>query len=228
MPRTAIQPPESCDLFNDKGEKIELKWRNIDVESRKSNKWIEDSDDRSASRRLHTSGIHRKQYALKKCTGDDTLLVRRNHQGRVNYWTTDQALTWNADAPVAEPTAAGSSKINDIPAFAVLARLSPRKNFAGQTGAKRKSPNNKQDQICQVCKLKFESTADIATDSPWMGCSFTTAADKKCSYWVHVHCKGFPDMTEKEAEKINFFCELHNPKKHGIRKPNVRTKKGKK
>lgn len=69
MPLKKILPPTLCGVFDDKGKPVPFKWASKDVNFRKSNKWVEDSDRRSECRRNLTSGIQRKQFALKTCTG---------------------------------------------------------------------------------------------------------------------------------------------------------------
>ena len=39
--------------------------------------------------------------------------------------------------------------------------------------------------ICQLCKIVFESKEDISTDSTWINCS-----GKSCNWWVHSRCVG--------------------------------------
>lgn len=143
----------------------------------------------------------------------------------ISSWTTDSSLLKWSNAPLSVEVddqpgpSRKSSKKRSIPDFAVLARLSPSKNVV-EPAVKQKKAAMCEANICRVCGIKYKTKKDIETESPWMGCSFeieTKKEKRQCDYWVHCHCKGFPDMTCEEAKQINFFCELHNPKKHGTR-----------
>ena len=54
-------------------------------------------------------------------------------------------------------------------------------------------------EVCRICHVKYESPADIETDSPWLNCA------KKRNWWVHARCVGVfygnSDRGEKQLEK---------------------------
>ncbi len=67
---------------------------------------------------------------------------------------------------------------------------------------------------CAHCGIVYQSEADDALKSPWVGC-----AAKKCSYWIHACCgnifyrdddAGFKALGRWASE--HFFCKRHMPK----------------
>ena len=87
----------------------------------------------------------------------------------------------------------------------------------GETSARSKGvlydPN-----ICQICRLRYESEANIETDSPWINCG-----SKSCKWWVHSRCLGIyyenSDNGERRLGKwieSNCFCRQHFPNVAGI------------
>ena len=156
-------------------------------------------------------------FTLKKCTGDDSLFATRNHKGIIKYWSTDHTLLTFDSNEAAEPNNMLNS--TPVPSFTDLARASPSKS---QQKARVPASDGDPD-ICRICEIRYESREDIETDSPWMGC-----VSNACTYWVHAHCKGFPDLTEEDVNNINVYCNKHNPKKQKTIKPKCcRTRGGK-
>ena len=72
--------------------------------------------------------------------------------------------------------------------------------------------------ICQICRLRHESEANIETDSPWINCG-----SKSCKWWVHSRYLGIyyenSDNGEQRLGKwaeTHYFCRQHLPNVAGI------------
>ena len=73
------------------------------------------------------------------------------------------------------------------------------------------APKHNKNQ-CVICNIQFESEADKAMNSDWIGC-----AKNKCPYWVHCRCAGIwyqQDQYKSMSKwaKDHFFCSAHYPK----------------
>ena len=102
-----------------------------------------------------------------------------------------------------------------LPSFTELAIASPSKG--SKFSAALSSFDNIDEKHCQICHIKFESTTDIASDSPWMGCVGQGKGGKEYNYWVHSVCKGFADASEEDIERLNFYCPEHNKRANDMR-----------
>ena len=105
--------------------------------------------------------------------------------------------------------AASTSYTNDLMHVTPVKKARKR---PGETSARSKgvlyNPN-----ICQICRIRHESKADIETDSPWINCG-----SKSCKWWVHSRCLSIyyensdngEQWFEKWAESY-YFCRQHPP-----------------
>ena len=112
--------------------------------------------------------------AFKTKTGDKSLLVLKNKgkNGELTIYTTNpQELSYsNMQGEEAEAHALNNSVLNSnpIPSFTELARGSPSK---GKTSERINIDSDIDDKHCRICNkyaIKFESAADVSSDSPWM------------------------------------------------------------
>ena len=120
-----------------------------------------------------------------------------------------------------------------LPSFTELASASPSKG--SKFSAALSSFDNIDEKHCRICHIKFESTTDIASDSPWMGCGGQGKGGKECNYWVHSVCKGFADALEEDIERLTFYCPEHSKRAKDMRhtvtgkcKAGIRTREGRK
>ena len=175
---------------------------------------------------------------FKTKTGDRSLLVLKNkdRNGELTiYATNPQELSYsNMQGEEAEAHTLSNSVLNStlIPNFTEVARASPSK---GETSKRINIDSDIDDKHCRICKIKFESAADVSSNSPWMGW-VGKSGGKECNYWVHSVCKGFGDASEEEVQKLNFYCleckwtqtmrqEVNTKCKCGISKNKGRKKK---
>ena len=149
---------------------------------------------------------------FKTKTGDESLLVLKNKDKNAEltiYETKPQELSYsNMQVEEAEAHTLNNSVLNStqIPSFTELARA---RSFKGKTSKRINIDSDIDDEHCRICNVKFESTADVSLDSPWMKCSGKSGG-KKCNYWVQSVCKSFGDASEEEVQRLNFYCMEHN------------------
>ena len=109
---------------------------------------------------------------FKTKTGDRSLLVLKNkdRNGELTiYATNPQELSYsNMQGEEAEAHTLSNSVLNStlIPNFTEVARASPSK---GETSKRINIDSDIDDKHCRICKIKFESAADVSSYSPWMG-----------------------------------------------------------
>ena len=102
---------------------------------------------------------------------------------------------------LAVPMGGASSPVRKIPEAAVLIDAA---ETAAEVGA----------NACARCGSLYESEADDALKSPWVGC-----AAKKCLLWIHARCgnifyrdddAGFKALDTWASEHV--YCKKHMPK----------------
>lgn len=72
-----------------------------------------------------------------------------------------------------------SSDLANVPSAQELAAFSPSKKKRRVT-----------EGICQTCGIEFQSPADLACDSRWIGCHCENDNGIKCNRWEHAKCIG--------------------------------------
>ena len=71
-----------------------------------------------------------------------------------------------------------SSDLTNVPSAEELAAFSHRKKKRVTEG------------ICQTCGIEFQSPADLACDSRWIGCHYENDNGIKCNRGEHAKCIG--------------------------------------
>ena len=222
---------ETVKIYDSKNNEVQLKFRHGPKKQLLA--YEQNPSKRVDSRRWYKKGFAKKMTAFKTKTGDESLLVLKNRDknGELTIYTTNpQELSYsNMQGEEAEAHTLNDSVLNStpIPSFTELARASPSK---GKTSERINIDNDIDDKHCRICKIKFESAADVSSDSPWMGC-VGVSGGKECNYWVH---SGFGDASEEEVQRLNFYCPEHNKRaqtmRHGVnakRKCGIKTRGGK-
>ena len=105
-----------------------------------------------------------------------------------------------------------SSPLPSIPGYKDLLSSSPTKLFPKKMTAHIFS--HQQRNACRICGIESGS------DKTWMGCQYADRCKTQndgCSYWVHIHCKGFAESDADEFTDIPFYCPtMPNTKVNGV------------
>jgi len=88
-------------------------------------------------------------------------------------------------------------------------------NCTGQPiAAKKKLTNGQQKATCKKSNKKICRVCGQSSQiSFWLGCSYRNPKTKRqeCKYWVHQNCIGLYYKTEKDLERVSYYCKKHAP-----------------
>ena len=185
--------------------------------------YIANCTKRQETREAEHRGFAKKLHDYKIKTGDEGLLTLKD-KDRVEDFSisTVQKFDTLLDSPQAQTQATpGPSSSGQVPpSFWEVAALSPEKPV--RIPSKPTARKIRDSKHCRICNIKYESAADIESNSPWMGCNWgddeTETNDngngkkkkrRVCSFWVHTVCWGLQG-SEEAINDLKWYCPDHN------------------
>ena len=191
-----VSPPTEVKVYDKEGNEISIKKRkSLKAKKHRGERFAETLNSRTDARRVYTKAFITKLIHNKNRTSDGSGMVVLHDTDRdevYQFTTNPSKFSYNNQtSDVSLNSTSSTISSPPTPSFAELAHSSPSKTLHIDEDFNEETPGN----ICRICKVKFQSTLDITSDSPWMGCVYGGA--KACTYWVHSVCKGFADADRR-------------------------------
>ena len=166
----------------------------------------------------------RSKYIIKKVRELESIteckvrleLIPTWPSGKVKSYISPDLLSSDIARPSDQTSQAEVARASSFNASLVHQSTPVKNRPSTSTTSPQNCPRIRRDvNICALCGVEYESSADQQINSCWVHCS------RNCGYWVHASCCGIfyesDDAGEKNLakwSKKHFFCPRHFPKEN--------------